>query len=245
MLAAFEGAKSSLSNQDLAKRTGLPKPTVSRLTYTLCELGYLVADQGGGYRLGPGVLTLGFGVLSGLDMGVRAEEELRQMQNGPNPYVTFGLAERHLNEIVYVAVVQSKQSVVLSAHIGAHLPLFLTAGGQAILTTYDDAELEAAFSLLERDYPKKVDLARRSMARAQKDMDTLGFCRSYNLWSNDVNGIAVPVRSLCGQRVFALNAGGPSFLVPAEQLEQDYAPMMIEAAHRLNPQTSVNGKAKS
>jgi DNA-binding IclR family transcriptional regulator len=30
-----------LANQDIAKRTGLAKPTVSRLAYTLTKLGFL------------------------------------------------------------------------------------------------------------------------------------------------------------------------------------------------------------
>ncbi|MFT5787693.1 MAG: DNA-binding IclR family transcriptional regulator, partial [Ascidiaceihabitans sp.] len=65
ILRCFRPNEIELTNQDFAQRTGLPKPTVSRLTHTLCVLEYLVLDaRTGTYRLGAGVLKLGFGVLS-------------------------------------------------------------------------------------------------------------------------------------------------------------------------------------
>ncbi len=42
LLACFRHGDRMLGNQDLARRCGLPKSTVSRLTNTLTKLGYLV-----------------------------------------------------------------------------------------------------------------------------------------------------------------------------------------------------------
>ena len=57
VLAAFRSGEPQLSNQDLASRTSLPKSTVSRLTYTLTQLGYLDQDASTGrYQLGLAVL---------------------------------------------------------------------------------------------------------------------------------------------------------------------------------------------
>ena len=41
VLRAFGQKGGVLGNQDIAAITGLPKPTISRLTYTLTQLGYL------------------------------------------------------------------------------------------------------------------------------------------------------------------------------------------------------------
>ncbi len=61
VLRAYRPGEMSLGNQEIAQRTGLPKPTVTRLTYTLCELGYLLHQpRDGGYELGPAVLGLGY-----------------------------------------------------------------------------------------------------------------------------------------------------------------------------------------
>ena len=60
VLRAFSVREPLLGNRELADRTGLPKPTISRLTYTLTLLGYLSRDTRlKKYRLGTGVLSLG------------------------------------------------------------------------------------------------------------------------------------------------------------------------------------------
>ena len=40
VLRAFSQGSVVMGNQDIARITGLPKPTVSRMTYTLTKLGY-------------------------------------------------------------------------------------------------------------------------------------------------------------------------------------------------------------
>jgi DNA-binding IscR family transcriptional regulator len=42
VLACFRSGDRSLSNQQIAERCGLPKSTITRITYTLTRLGYLV-----------------------------------------------------------------------------------------------------------------------------------------------------------------------------------------------------------
>ena len=60
ILRAFRASDNGLSHAQIAERTGLPKPTVSRLTYTLCELGYLAhGGRNDKFRLGPAAIALG------------------------------------------------------------------------------------------------------------------------------------------------------------------------------------------
>ena len=60
VLRAFRASDNGLTNADIAERTGLPKPTVTRLTYTLCELGFLSHGmRNERFRLGPAAVALG------------------------------------------------------------------------------------------------------------------------------------------------------------------------------------------
>lgn len=69
ILSAFSPRDVWLGNSEIAERTGLPKPTVSRLTETLMRLGYLHhSSRRRQYRLGVAVLTLGYAVLGDLDV---------------------------------------------------------------------------------------------------------------------------------------------------------------------------------
>ena len=59
VLACFRAFDSELGNAELAQRCGLPKSTISRLTHTLTELGYLQAlTEPMRYRLGSSALAL-------------------------------------------------------------------------------------------------------------------------------------------------------------------------------------------
>ena len=69
VLRAFSQQGGVLGNQDLARITGLPKPTISRMTYTLSKLGYLsYSTQLEKYQLDAGVLALGYAYTSNLQV---------------------------------------------------------------------------------------------------------------------------------------------------------------------------------
>src|SRR5256885_16337335 len=77
VLAAFRNRSGSLSNADLAVHTGLSRPTVSRLTYTLAQLGYLRRDTKGRFQLGLWILAAAYPVLSALKVRQLARPLMR------------------------------------------------------------------------------------------------------------------------------------------------------------------------
>ena len=234
VLRCFRHDDGALSNQEIAARTGLPKPTVTRLTYTLTRLDYLVpTDRHGSYRLGAGVLSLGYGALAGMEMGERSKPEMRRICEGPNPYVTAALGERHRLHAVYTAAQRSTQAVALTISVGARLPLFHSSMGRAMLVamTPDDRARMVAVGVEER--PDDADRIRRSVAAAEESFDRHGFTTSFGDWKEEINGIAIPVRSLDGGRIHAINVGAPSFLASPEQLIGDYGPRLLEAGRAL------------
>jgi DNA-binding IclR family transcriptional regulator len=225
-----------LSNAEIAQRTGLPKPTVSRLLNTLCKLDYLSCDEAtGSYRLSAGVLTLGFGVIAGMEIADRAKDILLDLRDGPNSYITAAVAQAHLTDAVYIAVERSREDISLAITIGARLPLFFSAIGRATLVAMSDEDRETAFAYGAELLPDSVAAQKASYATAKAEFDTQGFCSSYGDWRKDVHGIAVPIKTLDG-RIFAINAGGPAINVEQKQLEQVYAPRLITAAKTLSLQ---------
>lgn len=235
LLRCFQDGEISLTNSDFSERTGLPKATISRLTHTLCELDYLVADpRAGTYRLSAGVLHLGFSVLSAMDIGDRAAQEMARLRDGPNSYITVALGEQHKLEVIYLSTCSSREGVTLAIRVGTRLPLFHSAIGQAILVGMDDDAREAVFEIAGRESPDTETEGRARFADAKATYDDKGFCTGYGTWRTDVNGIAVPVFSLAGARVYGLNVGGPSFHVKPRQLENVYGPRLTKAGQILS-----------
>jgi DNA-binding IclR family transcriptional regulator len=69
ILRCFSRKDRELGNTEIATRTGLPKATVSRLTFTLTQMGYLTYTPGTGrYALSVGVLAFSNAYLGTLDV---------------------------------------------------------------------------------------------------------------------------------------------------------------------------------
>lgn len=235
ILRCFGMNDTTLTNSDFAERTGLPKATISRLTHTLCVLDYLVTDtRTGTYRLSAGVLGLGFGVMAGMDIGERAKEEMRALRDGPNSHITVALGEQHQLDVVYLATSVSHEGVTLAIRVGSRLPIFDSAIGRAVLVGMSVDERERIFDLARAQSPATEDHGRAQLEEALAEYTQKGFCTGYGTWRSDVNGIAVPVRSLAGGVTYGLNVGGPSFRVKKKQLETVYGPRLIKAAETLN-----------
>src|SRR5690242_20913069 len=91
VLRAFRPNDGLLGNQEIAARTGLPKPTVSRLTYTLTKLGYLVhSERLGKYRLGTPVLSLGYAVLGAAGIHQAARPLMQALADSIDASVSLG-----------------------------------------------------------------------------------------------------------------------------------------------------------
>lgn len=236
VLRCFRPHETLLSNAELSARTGLPKPTVSRLLHTLCKLDYLSCDEAtGNYRLSAGVLSLGFGVIAGMEIADRAKGILLDLRDGPNSYITAAVAQAHITDAIYVAVERSCEDISLAITIGARLPLFFSAIGRAILVAMSDEDRETAFDYGAQLLPDSIVAQKDSYKTAKAEYETHGYCSSFGDWRKDVHGIAVPIKTLDG-RVFAINAGGPAINVKQKQLETIYAPRLIAAAKNLSLQ---------
>src|SRR5258708_7003718 len=83
VLRCFTPLEPLLGNKEISVRTGLPKPTVSRLTYTLTKLGYLRHNMRlGKYQLGSAGLSIGYPLLPSVNVRPVARPLNRQVPRG-------------------------------------------------------------------------------------------------------------------------------------------------------------------
>ena len=126
VLRAFNPADQLLGNKELCERTSLPKATVSRLTYTLEKLGYLLkVDRLQKYRLGPGVLMLGYPMLAGLEIRHLARPHMEQLATKTKWTVNLGMLGRL--EVVYIDAMRLDRRNFLKPDIGSSRPLLTTS----------------------------------------------------------------------------------------------------------------------
>jgi DNA-binding IclR family transcriptional regulator len=232
VLRAFRDAAEMLGNREIAARTGLPKPTVSRLTHTLLSLGYLVHDpEGERYGLGPAVLALSAAFLRQNSFPQMVKPFLQDLATAVQAHVALGLLDGLSS--VYVQLWRGQgQRIVLSSEVGYRLPLARSAMGMATLSSLGEAERAALMTRLRRD---GADAARldQSYRRCAAEIAQHGFCVGIGIWHQDINAVAAPIHAPGGRGHFALNISGPAFLLTEDVLRRDTGPKLMETIERM------------
>src|SRR5580658_9911150 len=101
VLRAFTPTEGLLGNGELVARTGLPKPTVTRFTYTLTKLGYLTyVERLGKYQLAPAALALGYSALANMRIRQIARASMQQLADYADASVALGTRDRL--DLIYV-----------------------------------------------------------------------------------------------------------------------------------------------
>ena len=232
VLACFRSGDKTLGNQEIAQRCGLPKSTVSRLTYTLTKLGYLIQlEDSGKYRLGTATLSLGSAMLAKLDVRTVARPLMQELADFSRAMVS--LAARDRMSMIYVENCRSSSALTLSLDIGSRIPVAGTAIGRAWLAAIPERErlefMERVREFDETAWPE----TERGIRKALEDYRTLGVTCSFGDWQNDVNAIARAFNPGGGLPPMAINCGAPSFLLSKEFLLEEVRPRLIETVSRL------------
>ncbi|WBV43409.1 IclR family transcriptional regulator [Pseudoroseomonas cervicalis] len=230
VLGCFRRGEALLGNQDIASRTGLPKSTVSRLTHTLTELGYLhYVPELGRYRLGMAVLSMGSAMLAGLDIRRLARPLLQALATETRSIVALGARDRM--RMIYLELARGDAAVAVNLEAGSRISLATSAMGRAWLAACPPAQRDA---LLRGAAPEAQARLRATLERALAEQAEYGCCCSFGDWQEDVNAIALGFDPGGGLPPMVVNCGAPSFLVSPEYLLQEARPRLQGVVRKLS-----------
>jgi len=215
VLAAFRNSSGSLSNADLAQHTGLSRPTVSRLTYTLAQLGYLKRNDKGRFDLGLGVLAAAYPVLSALKVRQTARPLMRDFAAYAGGTVSiampFGL------DFIYVETLRTTDAVPHVPDVGFTGSLATTAVGRALLSLFTEDELVRYVQTVKTERPEEFDYVQ---TRTLPDIELCkerGFGVSLGEWRREIFGVAAPIYRTPSGDCLSVNCGIPSFRFSANR----------------------------
>jgi len=225
LLRCFGPGERYLGVTELARRTGIPKPTVSRLVGTLCKLGYLsVSETFGQYRLGAGVLSLGFAMLSNLDVRQLAKPFMQELAEYSRASVSIGIRDRL--SMVYIETIRSSAPIALQRSIGARLPLATTSMGRAYLAALPESERSFLMDHIRLRDEESWPRIKAGIEQGLLDYAERGFCTSLGEWEKEIVSVGVPFLSPDGS-LMAFNCGGPAYVLTREKLENDIGPKLV------------------
>jgi DNA-binding IclR family transcriptional regulator len=226
VLRCFTPLEPMLGNKEISVRTGLPKPTVSRLTYTLTKLGYLRHNMRlGKYQLGSAVLSIGYPLLASMSVRQVARPLMKELADYCHGSVSMGIRDRL--SMVYVESSRSGNGLATLPDIGTAVPIAVSVIGRAFLAACTPAEREAVLNQMK---VKEAELHRKyraSIDKSLEDIRTRGFCISLGEMRREVHGAGVPMRRTLDGEILAFNCIVPAFTLKKGQLEEDIGPRLV------------------
>jgi DNA-binding IclR family transcriptional regulator len=193
ILRAFRPGTELLGNGELAERTGLPRATISRLTATLAEAGWLdhCAAQRA-YRLGAPVLTLAHAMRSSSPLLRVATPAMTALARRLR--INVGLAVRDGDEMVYLESVRcNAKGAQRSVVSGQRVPIELTALGRAWLAGAPARERAAVLAQVRARRRRRWRVLAGQIADAAACVARDGYCVA--AWQPQVVALATPLLS--------------------------------------------------
>lgn len=229
LLQCFREGQRALGPTELARMTGIPRPTVTRLADTLVANRWLRAEPGGDrYMLGAGVVSLAQVFLSGLDVRGASRGPMQELaeRTGGSVY----LAVRDGMEMVLVEACRARSSMLAARlDVGSRVPLPNSALGRAYLGTVDPSTRARLLESLRLSRGSDWLTLEAGLRRALEDHAASGWCLSAGEFHREINSVSVAMTGPTGE-VMAFNCGGPAFNFGEERLREEVAPALVAMA---------------
>jgi len=226
IMRAFRHGVDLLTNADIAERTGLVRPTVSRLCRSLVESGFLEYDtHRRGYRLSIASLSLALSFRSSEPELESALSLMRDLAQGRQ--VNVGIATADLDEMVYLESVRfSRKGIFRRMVAGSRIPIADTSLGCAYLAGLDSTQREKMLQTLRQAHPHEWPQMKIAIQKALRTFRVKAYC--YAQWQAGMGAAAAPIHSPSG-RTYSVNISFPVGAGDAENaLLQQFAPLLLE-----------------
>lgn len=231
LLQAFRLGEGAMGNAQLSEATGIAKATVTRITHTLTELGYLRRDTSRKYYPSPTLLSLSYAALGQLRIRQLAQNDMQELAHLSGASVALSWPEE--NSMIYVSASSSNTANALLLDIGSRVAMATTAAGRAYLACLSDHRLREKFDRWQNHYGDDWPSLRERILRGIEDVRTRGYCIVDREWRTNVRAVAVPVYDSDHQTYMALNCGGPTYSMDLEAMENEYGPRLVHLAQSL------------
>ncbi|MFM0336074.1 IclR family transcriptional regulator [Paraburkholderia fungorum] len=232
VLRSIAAADAPLSNRELTELTGIPKPTVSRITATLVGAGFLFRlPDSERFVLTSSVLELSNGFLRNFDIRARARPFLIELAE--RTALSVHLAVRDRLDMVVIDAIRPRSAVLVSRlEIGSRMNLSRTAVGRAYLAALAEPEREKLLIGLQAAEGDDWGYVSNRLENALQETHEQGFAIATGEWYDGLNAIAAGFIGPSGER-YAVNCGGSANQCPRDWLISRAAPALLECIAKI------------
>jgi DNA-binding IclR family transcriptional regulator len=232
VLRCFTETRRVLTPTELARLTGVPRPTVTRLASTLVTLGLMKQDpQSEAYMLGPGVVSLARVFLAGLDVRAAARPLMAELAEASGGSVYLAVPDG-LDMVLIEACRPRSTMLAPRLDVGSRAPIATSALGRAYAWAMPPAQRESLMDSLRLARGFDGESAEAGLRRSIAEADRLGYCISAGDFHREINSVSVPLIGPSGEYM-ALNCGSAAFVFTEQRLREEIAPQLLLMAHAL------------
>jgi IclR family transcriptional regulator, acetate operon repressor len=205
LLAAFEPRDTCLGVNELARRTSIPKATVSRLVREMEEVGFL---ERSGAKVGLGLRLFELGERASRRRSVREVALPFMADLREATHQTIHLAILDGTEVVYVEILRARDAPRLPSAVGRRLPSHATGVGKALLAGSSNDVIETVLAAgLRRVGPRTIS-APGALLSQLKRISSTGIAYEFEESAPGVACVASAVYIGDGPPVAAVSASG-------------------------------------
>lgn len=232
VLSVYKPFEDPLSNQEIAARTGLPKPTVSRITYTLTKLGYLeYIDSIERYRLGTAVLALGYAFRGGMEIRKLARPHMEEFVRRTGATVTLSTPYRL--SFIILDICAAEDSMRLMFDVGSRIEIVESAITAAYFEAIPSADERIMADLASENDPEKWQAMQEELQRCREEIRDQKFCVFSSTMATNVNVAATAVVSLAQDKVYVLQAYAHNSEIDRETFDTKVGPQLVHLSEMI------------
>jgi IclR family pca regulon transcriptional regulator len=232
VIRSFSAELPSLTIAQVAERTDLTRAAARRYLMTLEALGYVLQD-GDRFSLTPRLLDLGFTYLSTLDVTSVVQPYMERVTDALHESCSVSVLDDH--DIVYIARRAAKRIMSINLAIGSRLPAHVTSMGKVLLAHLPPDELDHYFASVARErLTANTIVAERALRRVLDEVRKNGWAVADEECELGVRSAAAPLVGRDREVHAAINVSAHAARVSLEQLQADYLPVLLDAAHGIS-----------
>lgn len=226
ILRAFSTTRKKMTLSEVAAETGITRAATRRFLLTLVREGYAATD-GKLFDLTPQVLELGFSVLSQMETWDIAKPFLERLSEQIEETVAASILDSF--DVVYVCGIQYHRIISVGVAVGERLPAYCTATGRVLLAEQPEQDWDAIIKAI-----KLVPRTQKTITSKSRFRDMLIQTREqgYSLVDQELEigllSIAIPLVTLSGKTVGAINVGCPTVRMTNEDMEKSILPALMQ-----------------
>lgn len=237
VLRAFRSDRAPLTNAELVRRTGLPKATVSRLTSTLLQVGFLRLVPGKReFELSTGALGVGHAYLATSELLQAAQPLMQELADQLDVSVALGIPDGF--DMLYVGYRVSRNVATLRLGVGSVLPMQTTSIGRAYLWGLPPEQQRSLVEGHLRRAGPEAEALDQSLRASFAELDSRGTCAVMGGFQRNTFGVALPVRLGRERTLMSMSCGKADVELDLQAERERIAPALKAMAVRLEASLS-------